>query len=45
MRRFNFELSSNTSWEKDVAASRESILIAPAFASKGVKLNIVGERS
>jgi hypothetical protein len=43
IQRFNFELT-DTSWDKDVAANRESILIAPAFASQGIKLKFVGPR-
>jgi hypothetical protein len=34
----------DTTWERDVAVSRESILVAPAFESEGVKLGLVGRR-
>ncbi|KAF4121952.1 Cytochrome P450 [Geosmithia morbida] len=44
VQRFTFELGK-TDFAKDIVPSRESILIAPAFASKGVKLKITGMRT
>jgi len=43
IQRFAFQLV-DTTWERDVAVSRESILTAPAFQSKGPRLSIVGSR-
>ncbi|RYP85753.1 hypothetical protein DL769_000927 [Monosporascus sp. CRB-8-3] len=43
IQRFKFEIIE-TSWEKDVVASHESLLTAPAFGSKGVKFSLIGHR-
>ncbi|KAK5988013.1 Cytochrome P450 monooxygenase hepH [Cladobotryum mycophilum] len=43
IQRYSFELT-DTSWEKDVATSRESLLTAPTFESQGIKLGIIGAR-
>ncbi|KAI1337118.1 cytochrome P450 [Xylariaceae sp. FL0016] len=43
IQRFDFQVA-DTTWERDIAVSRESILTAPAFGSKGVKLELLGAR-
>ncbi|OTB09752.1 hypothetical protein K445DRAFT_36843, partial [Daldinia sp. EC12] len=40
IQRFEFQLV-DTVWERDVAASRESLLAAPAYGSKGIRLSLV----
>ncbi|KAI1767847.1 cytochrome P450 [Hypoxylon sp. FL1150] len=43
VRRYEFKIV-DTIWERDVAVSRSSLLAAPSFESKGVKLSLVGAR-
>ena len=43
IQRFEFQLV-DTTWERDVAVSRESILTAPAYQSTGVRLNLIASR-
>lgn len=43
VQQFEFELVG-TVWERDVAATRESLLTAPSFESKGIKFRMMGRR-
>ncbi|ROV86802.1 hypothetical protein VMCG_10851 [Cytospora schulzeri] len=44
VQRFEFQLSDETSFERDVKVARESLVTAPSSNSQGIKLSIIASR-